>query len=90
MGPLQGIPSVPCEGGHLVLTLQASLHLATFLGPSLGVNNGAQTTSPNTIQTRDVHKALLVSKKNWILRFSVEKQMVRNPNPLRSPQKGLL
>jgi len=57
MGHLQGIPSVPCEGGHLVLTLQVSPHLATFLGLSLGASNGAQTTLPNTIQTRDVHKA---------------------------------
>ncbi len=63
-----------------MLTLQASLHLATFLGPSLGVNNGAQTTSPNTIQTRDVHKASLVSKKNWILRFSVKKQIDALPS----------
>jgi hypothetical protein len=40
MGHLQCIPSMPCEGGHLVLTLHASLHLATFIGPSLGVSNG--------------------------------------------------
>jgi hypothetical protein len=62
MDPLPGIPSMPCEGGHLVLTLQASPHLATFFGPSLGASNGAQTTSPNTIQTEDVHKALSFQK----------------------------
>jgi hypothetical protein len=34
MGPLQGIPGMPCEGGHLVLTLQINPHLATFHGLS--------------------------------------------------------
>jgi hypothetical protein len=33
IGLLHGIPSVPCEGGHLVLNLQAGPHLTTLPNP---------------------------------------------------------
>jgi len=41
MGPLHGIPSVPCEGGHLVLIIQTGPHLTTLSNPNLGASNGA-------------------------------------------------
>jgi hypothetical protein len=41
MGPLHGISSVPCEGRHLVLDVQAGPCLTTLSNPSLGASNGA-------------------------------------------------
>jgi hypothetical protein len=56
MGPLHGIPNVSCEGGHLVLTIQTGLRLTTLSNPSLGASNGAQITSPISVQTSNIHK----------------------------------
>ncbi len=67
MGPLHGIPNVPCEGGHLVLIIQTSLHLTTLSNPSLGVSNGAQIISPISVQTSNICKVQQVSKKIIVL-----------------------
>jgi len=56
MGPLHGILSVPCEGGHLVLTIQTGPHLITLSNPSLGASNGAQIISPISVQISNIHK----------------------------------
>ncbi len=56
MGPFHGIPSVPCEGNHLVLTVQSGPHLITLSNPSLGASNGAQITSPISVQTSNIRK----------------------------------
>jgi hypothetical protein len=63
MGLLHGIPSVTCEGGHLVLTVQIDPHLTTLSNPSLGASNGAQITSPISVQTNNISKVQWVSKK---------------------------
>ncbi len=57
MGPLHGIPSVPCEGGHLILIVQISPRLTTLSNLSLGASSGAQIISPITFQTSNIHKA---------------------------------
>ncbi len=56
MGPLHGIPSVPCEGGHLVLTKQTSPRLTTLSNPSLDASNGAQIISPISVQINNIRK----------------------------------
>jgi hypothetical protein len=56
MGPLHGIPIVPCEGGHLVLNIQTGPHLTTLSNFSLGASNGAQITSPINVQISNIRK----------------------------------
>jgi hypothetical protein len=63
MGPLHGIPSVPCEGGHLVLIVQIGPHLTILSNPSLGASNGAQITSIIDVQTSNIRKVQQVSNK---------------------------
>jgi hypothetical protein len=63
MGPLHGIPSVPCEGGNLVLTVQIGPPLTTLSNPSLRASNGAQITSPISDQTSSICKVQRVSNK---------------------------
>jgi hypothetical protein len=79
MGPLHGIPSVPCEGGHLVLTIQTSPRLTTLSNLSLGASSGAQITSPISLQTSNIRKAQQASKKIVELEMQRWKANGRNP-----------
>jgi len=79
MGPLHGIPSVPCEGGHLVLTVQIGPRLTTLSNPSLGASNGAQITSPTSVQSSNMCKVQRVSKK--IAELEMQRQKVDGKKP---------
>jgi hypothetical protein len=80
MGPLHGIPSVPCEGGHLVLTVQTGPLLTTLSNPiNLGASSGAQITSPISLQTSNICKAQRASKKIIELEMQRRKADGRKP-----------
>jgi hypothetical protein len=63
MGPLHGIPNMPCDGGHLILIVQTSLRLTTLSNPNIGANNGAHITSCISVQISNIRKAHRISKK---------------------------
>jgi hypothetical protein len=79
MGPFHGIPSVPCEGGHLTLTIQTSLHLTTLSNPSLGASNRAQITSPISVQISNIRKAQRVS--NNIIELEMQRRKAYGKKP---------
>jgi len=84
MGPLHGIPSVPCEGGHLILTIQIGLRLTTLSNPGLGASNGVQITSPINFQISNIRKAQRASKKIVELRMQRWKVDGRKPQSIPS------
>lgn len=64
--------------------------MATFSRPSLGASNGAQAISPNTIQTKDVHKALQVSTKTLDLEIQCQKANGKKPHSIEVVARGFV
>jgi hypothetical protein len=79
MGLLHGIPSVPCEGGHLVLIVQIGPRLTTLSNLSLGASNGAEIISPISVQTSNICKVHRVSKK--IVKLEMQHQKINGKKP---------
>jgi len=90
MGPLHGIPSVPCEGGHLVLIVQIGPCVTTLSNPSLGASNGAQITSPISVQTSNIHKVQRVSKKIVELEMQCRKLDGKKPQSIQVDSGGFV